>query len=167
LSTLWKRWALALTAVGVLLMAGEWILLVAGVKPHEMIVGAAAILCSTLFLHCVHSQSTLRLDFRAKDIAAGWRIPWYVLRGCWQITAVLFRDLFTSQRAGSFYRVSGFATSKQDPRLVARRVLATFYTTATPNFIIIGIDFNQSRLLFHQIDRGSVPAMTRQLGANS
>jgi hypothetical protein len=80
---------------------------------------------------------------------------------------VLLRDLFTSHRADSLYRVSGFSTSKDDPRLVSRRVLATIYTTASPNSIVIGIDYKQSRLLFHQVERSAVSEMTRRLGATS
>jgi hypothetical protein len=34
-----------------------------------------------------------------------------------------------------------------------------------PNFIVIGIDFHQSRMLFHQLRRSSVPKMTKSLGA--
>ena len=144
-----------------------WILFVAGTRPHEMIVGAGSILISMLFLVTVHNMSTLRLDFRASDLATCWRIPWYVISRCWEITVVLLRDLFTSRRAESLYRVSGFKTSKDDPLLVARRVLATAYTTAAPNFIVIGIDFNQSRMLFHQIERSGVSEMTKHLGASS
>jgi len=80
---------------------------------------------------------------------------------------VLLRDLLRSRRAGSFYRVSGFETSKDDPRLIGRRVLATVYTTISPNSIVIGIDFRQSRMLFHQIERSGVSKMAKGLGANS
>jgi hypothetical protein len=61
--------------------------------------------------------------------------------------------------------VSGFKTSKSDRRLIARRVFATFYTTMAPNFIVIGIDYRQSRMLFHQLERTSVSMMTKDLGA--
>jgi uncharacterized membrane protein YkvI len=157
--------ALGLTAI--LLMAAEWILLVAGTRLHELVVGAASVLVSALFLGVVIRMSTLSLEFRASDVATGWRIPWYVLSDCYTITRVLVRELFTGRPADSLYRVSGFTTSKSDPRLVARRVLATLYTTASPNSIVIGIDFHHGRMLFHQIERASVSRMTRSLGAGS
>jgi hypothetical protein len=156
-----------LAVFAILLMAAEWILLVSGTRPHEMIVGAICVLVSALFLAGVKKMSTLVLDFHVSDVIQGWRIPWYVLGDCYTITAVLLRDLFTSRRAESLYRVSGFKTSKDDPRLVARRVLATAYTTTAPNSIVIGIDFNQSRMLFHEIKRSGVSEMTKRLGANS
>jgi hypothetical protein len=82
-----------------------------------------------------------------------------------EIIVILLKDLLGIRRAGSFYRVCGFKTSKSDPQLVARRILATFYTTMAPNFIVIGIDFRQSRMLFHQLERSSVSQMTKALGA--
>ncbi len=152
-------------ALSVLVMAGEWILLVAGLKRDEMIVGALSVLASGLFLQFVYRAEDQKLDFRLKDLAACWRIPWYIVTGSWEITVILFKDLVGIKRASSFYRVSGFKTAKYDPVLVARRVLATAFTTTAPNFIIIGIDYEQSRMLFHQLERSSVPIMTQELGA--
>jgi len=149
----------------VVLMAGEWILLVAGTHLHEMMVGAASVLVSTLFLYFVYSSDTLHMTFRAADILTCWRIPWYLVSGIYEITAILLKDLLCIRRAGSFYRVSGFKTSKQDSLLLARRVLATAYTTVAPNFIVIGIDYQQSRMLFHQLKRSSIPKMSQKLGA--
>ena len=158
---------LSLAIFATVLMVLEWVLLVAGTRPHEMIVGSAAVLLSALFAAAVSGTSTLALEFNLFDVAQGWRIPWYVLGDCFTLTRVLLRDLFTSHRADSLYRVSGFSTSKDDPRLVGRRVLATIYTTASPNSIVIGIDYKQSRLLFHQVERSAVSEMTRRLGATS
>jgi hypothetical protein len=162
-----KAATVLLATIAIVLMAIEWILLVAGIRAHEMIVGGGSVLASTLFLAVVLKMSTLNLDFRVSDVVQCWRIPWYVLRDCYTITAVLFRDVLTSRRAKSLYMVSGFKTSKDDPRLLARRVLATIYTTTSPNSIVIGIDFHQSRMLFHQIEHSSVSKMTKNLGANS
>lgn len=162
-----QRARLPLAAFAILLMAVEWILLVAGTRGHEMIVGGGSVLLSAVFLADVHRTSNLAIDFGAADVAAGWRIPWYILSDCYTIIVVLMRDLFTSRRAASLYRVSGFKTSKDDPRMTAREVLATVYTTTSPNSIVIGIDVSQSRMLFHQIERSRMETMTKKLGANS
>lgn len=150
-------------------MAGEWILLVAGTHSHELIVGTGCVLASSLFLGNLYKMSRLDLDFHLSDVVQGWRIPWYILGDCFTITAVLLRDIFTSRCAESLYRVSGFKTSKDDPRLIARRVLATIYTTTSPNsiVIVIGIDFRQNRMLLHQLERSRISRMTKNLGANS
>jgi len=146
-------------------LAAGWVWLVAGTHLHEMMVGAAVVVVAALFLKTVHesSQNALRLEW--KDVAQCWRIPWYMASGIWEITVVLFKDLTHLTRAGSYYRVSGFKASKRDRVVIARTVLATVYTTTAPNFIVIGIDPELSRMLFHQIERSGVPKMTQALGA--
>jgi hypothetical protein len=154
-------------AVVAFCLAVGWVWLVAGTHLHEMMVGAEVVVMATLFLKAVHesSQNALRLEW--KDVVQCWRIPWYMASGIWEITVVLFKDLTYLSRAGSYYRVSGFKTSKRERAAIARTVLATVYTTTAPNFIVIGIDPDLSRMLFHQIERSSVPKMTRALGAQS
>lgn len=147
------------------LMAGEWTLMVGSTRGQEMLVGAASLLASFLFLGLVQSKSKVDVDFQLADVALAWRIPWNVLKDSWLIVVVLLRDLFTSQRAASLYRVSGFVTAKDDPCLVARRVLATLYTTMSPNSMVIDIDYAQSRMLFHQLRRSELPKLTKLLGA--
>ncbi|HEX5285129.1 MAG TPA: hypothetical protein VFW30_13485 [Bryocella sp.] len=152
-------------ALSVLIMAGEWILLVAGVKRDEMIVGALSVLASALFLQFVYRAEQQKLDIRLKDLATAWRLPGYIVRDTWVVTLVLMKDLLGIKRASSFYRVCGFKTSKDDPLLAGRRVLATAFTTVTPNSIVIGIDYEQSRMLFHQLQRAGVGKLAEELGA--
>lgn len=150
---------------GMLLIAGLWILFVGGTQFDEMIVGVGVLLLSCTFLYQVWRTETLELDFALRDLVQAWRIPWYVFTGISEIVAILIKDLFLIKKAASFYRVSGFKTSKSDPRLIGRRVLAIFFTTMAPNFIVVGVDCHQSRMLFHQLKRSSIPKMTRVLGA--
>ena len=157
--------SLRVTALVAVCLAVGWVWLVAGTHLHEMMVGAGVVVLATLYLKAVHdsSQNTLRLEW--KDVVQGWRIPWYIVSKNWEITVVLFKDFTYLRRAGSYYRVSGFKTSKRDRAAVGRSVLATVYTTAAPNFIVIGIDPESSRMLFHQIERSRVSKMTQALGA--
>ena len=159
--------AILVAVLAVVVMAAGWIMLVAGVKLDEMIVGAVSIIAASVFLFFVHRTSPLNLCFRVADFATGWTIPLQLVQRNWQITAVLIKDLLGIQPAESLFRVVGFKTGKDAPVLVARRVLATLYSTAAPNFIVIGIDYTQSRMLFHQIERSEISAMTRKLGAQS
>jgi hypothetical protein len=162
-----KPKAIFVASLAVLLMSAEWILLVAGTHIDEMIVGAASVLASGAFLFAVHRSSTLHTDFCLSDIAKGWRIPWYVVSDIFVITLVLFKDLFGIEKAKSLFRVSGFQTGKEDPVLVARHVLAIAYTSASPNTIVLGIDYTCSRMLFHQLKRAPLAQMTDDLGAKS
>jgi hypothetical protein len=81
------------------------------------------------------------------------------------MVVILAKDLLGFKKADSLFRVTGFKRAKTNPLSVARRVLATAYTTVAPNFIIIGIDPDRNRMLFHQLERSSVPKMTQALGA--
>jgi hypothetical protein len=162
-----KPKAIFVALLAVLLMSGEWILLVAGTHIHEMIVGIASVLASGAFLFVVHRSSTLHTDFRLADMAKGWRVPWYVASDIFVITLVLFKDLFGIEKAKSAFRVYGFRTGKEDPILVARRVLAIAYTSASPNTIVLGVDYTCSRMLFHQLKRTPLTQMTDDLGAKS
>lgn len=153
------------TTFSVSLVIALWILFVGGTRRDEMIVGVGVVLLTGGFLYAVWKTETLQLDLRFADIVQCWRIPWYILSGVYEIVILLAKDLLGVKRADSFYRVSGFKTSNSDAWLITRRVLATLYTTTAPNFIIIGIDYHQSRMLFHQLERSSVPKMTKALGA--
>jgi hypothetical protein len=146
------------------LMCAEWILLVAGMKPHEMLTGGASVAVAALFLCLILRSQTIAFNFLLSDVCTVWRVPWYILTNTYTLCSVLLKDLLGLGRAGSYYRVSGFKTSKQDPTLVARRVLATTYTTVSPNSIVIGIDYEQSRLLLHQVKRDEISEMTKKLG---
>lgn len=142
-----------------------WILFVGGTRRNEMLVGAGIGVISGMFAYKVWLVETLRVEFHLADIIQGWRIPWYILSGIYVTVVVLLKNLFRVGSADSFYRVSGFKTSKSDPRQIARRVLVTFYMTMSPNSIVIGIDYRQSRMLFHQLQRSSMSRMSKALGA--
>ena len=152
----------ALLAIG---LAIGWVWLVATTHLHEMIVGAAVVLVATLFLLLVHRSQPNVIQLHWKDVAQGWRIPWYMVRDTWVVTLVFLRDLLHLRPAGSYYRVCGFKCSQRDPAILGRGVLATIYMTMTPNSIVLGIDSTLSRMLFHQIQRSSVPKMIQALGA--
>jgi multisubunit Na+/H+ antiporter MnhE subunit len=146
-------------------LAIGWVWLVAGTHLHEMIVGAAVVAVATLFLLLVHRSQPNAIRLHWKDVAQGWRIPWYMVTDTWVVTLVFFKDLLHLSPAGSYYRVCGFKSSKRDPAVLGRGVLTTIYMTATPNTIALGIDPESSRLLFHQLQRTNLPKMVRALGA--
>lgn len=148
-----------------LLIVMLWIIFVGGVRRDEMIVGIGVLIGSVAFLYLVWRTETLNLDFKFQDIVQGWRIPWYIVSGIYEIILVLIWDLIHVKCADSLYRIGRFEPSKGDPRLEARRVLATFYTTMAPNFIVIGIDEHRNRTLFHQLKRSNIPKMKKALGA--
>jgi hypothetical protein len=151
-------------AIAVLVAVG-WIGLVGSTQPHELMVDAGVVTLLTLFAISLLRSERLELTFQLHDLLQCWRIPWYVVSGCWEITLLFLRDLLSGKRTGSYYRACSFRTNRRDPLLLARGILAVAYTTTAPNFIVIGIDTGQRQMLFHQIERSSVPKMTQSLGA--
>lgn len=143
---------------------GLWILFVASVHLHEMLVGLLTTLAATAFCAFVWRSRQRHLKLRARDVVQCWRIPWYLASGVAEITWVLLKDVLHVSPAKSLFRVSGFEPSS-DPVGMARRVLAVVYTTVAPNFIVLGIDERSRRMLFHQIERSDIPQMTQKLGA--
>src|ERR1700752_4327417 len=78
-------------------LAGLWIWLVAGIRLHEMIVGGCVVAVATIFLLTVRETDQWALDLRWEDVAQGWRVPWYIATGIWEITVVLLKDLLNIQ----------------------------------------------------------------------
>ena len=155
----------SMIAVLAISLAIGWVWLVVGTHLDEMIVGAAVVVVATLFLLLVHRSQPNAIQLHWKDVVQGWRIPWYMASDTWVVTLIFFKDLLHLRSAGSYYRVCGFKCSKRDPAILGRGVLTTIYMTATPNTIALGIDPQSSRMLFHQLERTSVPKMARALGA--
>ena len=160
------RRIIELVVIAMFLGAG-WIGLVGSTKPHELLVDIGVVALLTPFAASVLRSDWLTLNFQARDLVQGWRIPWYVLIRCGEITILLLRDLVLGQRTGSHYRACSFRINRQDPVLLARSILAVAYSTMAPNFIVIGIDAEQRQMLFHQVERSSVSRMSQRLGAQS
>jgi multisubunit Na+/H+ antiporter MnhE subunit len=107
-----------------------------------------------------------RFAFRISDVAQAWRIPWNVLNGTVEVFQALGKQLFSKRGADSAILAVPFDLGKKEnPIDAGRRALAITYTTATPNFIILGLVDRQDLMLYHQITPGDVRSMTRNLGA--
>lgn len=154
-------WLLFTSAIA----AALWGALVGTGKRDEMLLGVVCVAATVWFSWLVSRSSGLEFEFRGRDVAQVWRVPWYILVDLSTLTVVLVKDVLHIAPAGNLFRVCGFDSSKRDPVRMARDVLAVLYTTTSPNLIVIGIDIAQSRMLFHQLSRSDVPRMTKALGA--
>ena len=105
----------------------------------------------------------LRTEWRA--VAQVFRLPKYVVSGTWEICAVLARQLLLRKPAGSLFFSVPFEVGGDDDESAFRRALAIAFTTATPNFVILGIDRERGLLVYHQIKLSGIPEMTKKLGA--
>ncbi len=143
-----------------------WALLTSGFKAQESLLGVFAAIFAALVYLLIRRKSGRIFDPSLRNVLEAWRLPWYLLSGSWEIVKLLVEDLLGIEKAGSFYRSVSFDVGdSEDPRDIARRALATAYTTVAPNFIVVGIDARRKQLLFHQLSKSSVPKMTKNLGA--
>ncbi len=153
-------------AIALPVFYGFWIVFVGTFSAHELEVGILATLLAVAGTAVIDVQYPSRFEPSIRELLACWRLPWYLISGTWEIMKVAVTDLLGVSAAKSLFRVVPFdAGRKDDPRAVARRVLAATYTTIAPNFILLGINPSDQKLLFHQIERSSVPKMTQELGA--
>jgi multisubunit Na+/H+ antiporter MnhE subunit len=144
-----------------------WIVFVGTFSLHELLVGIIATFLATLGLLVVIVQYPPRFSPGISDLLACWRLPWYLLSGTWEVLYVAARDSIGGKRAQSLFRVSPFEADGHNPRTTARCALAVVFTTVAPNFIVLGVNASDQKMLFHQIERSSVPKMTEQLGAEA
>ena len=143
-----------------------WIVFSGTFSLHELLIGIVAAVLATIGLVVVRVQYPPRFAPSISDLVAIWRIPWYLLSGTWEIALVAAQDALEVEAADSLLRIASFrAGKKDDPHDTARRVLAVGYTTIAPNFIVLGVNASDQKLLFHQIRRSAVPKMTQSLGA--
>jgi hypothetical protein len=145
---------------GLLLAGGVWFLFVAPGSLHEAALGAVSASLTVVVTSLAWRRMKLHFAPTVHQISAGWRIPSSVMRETWRVTAILAADLF-GQRAGSHYRGAEFHALKNKNKGATQRILATAYTTISPNFIMIGI--NENKMLFHQLERSAIPKIIHSL----
>ncbi len=141
-----------------------WLVLVGSLHRDELLMGIVLSILATAFLAFVHSREGLELELCAADLLQCVWIPWYVVSGLVEILIVFVKDVGGIQPAKSLYLISGFR-ALHSPRGIVRRALAVVYTNATPNFIVLSIAPENSRMLYHALETSSMPRMTRNLGA--
>jgi multisubunit Na+/H+ antiporter MnhE subunit len=142
-----------------------WFLYVGKLQPDEAIFGAVASAIAAFAGKIVFEKHVAPLRAEWRNVAEIWRLPKYLVVGGWEILAVLFKQVFLRKPAESLFFSVPFDAGGDTDEDAFRRALAVGYTTATPNFVIIGVDRAHGRLVYHQIQKSEVPEMTKRLGA--
>jgi hypothetical protein len=160
---LWARlswWALDL---GILFWI--YLLFVGEVSKVELL--AAAIIAGLGFAAwlVVSAQPLMKLLGDPKPFLQGYRLVGYVFTDTWKVLLALFRQLAGGRPAESIFRAVPFADCGEGDRAATQRALAIAYSSATPNMIVLDVDLDAKRMLFHELVPSGVPEMTRRLGA--
>lgn len=149
------------------LLTALWLIFTESFNLQELLVGAVTIGMTLAFTVFIVATYPLHATFRASDIAQCWRIPSAMVVDTWTATRVLALDLLRGTPIQSSYGVCSFRTEEKDNDAHGRSVLATAYSSTTPNSIVIGIDVPRRRLLLHQLVRTELSQMLRNLGAKA
>ena len=142
-----------------------WGLLVGSVNRDEALVGGFAVVLTMLLLLVLHRCYPGSVTMRWQDLLHVTRVPLAVVRDAWAVIAVLFLDLFRREPISDLYRAVRWEHGDDHPRLRGRGVLATAAMSASPNTIVLGIDYGATLMILHQVKRAPMDAMARGLGA--
>ncbi len=142
---------------------GLWFLLAGTWSLHELYVALPFVVLATVGSTLAWPRRPFAADLRA--VSQVWRLPKYVATGTGEILVVLWRQLFGRRPAESLLLAVPFEGGPDERAAKLRGALAVAYTSATPNFLVLGIDPERGVLLYHQVKLGPIPEMTRRLGA--
>jgi len=153
-------------ALSAILAFAAWLAFVGNVSRQELALGAASALFSSALSAFVLKRMGIPLRVKLSDAVNVCWVPWYLITDAWEILVVLAKDIAGVSRARSLFRAIPFECMS-GRRGFVRRALAVVCTTATPSFIVIGIDEEHRLMLFHQVQRSETPRMTLNLGAGA
>ena len=143
-------------------LLGLWFLFVYQLSIVELIAGAAAAVLTLgalgLSLHAV----PLRFKPEARWLSRVFFLPVMVVKDTLVLVRALAR-LTTGSRIYSLFQVTHFAATAEGPRPNAKRVLAVAFTTVSPNSIVVGIDRKTGLLLFHELEKTTLPEILEDL----
>ena len=145
-----------------------WLVFVGTFARWEMLVGIGVALLAAVVICIVQHADNAHFRPTSQDLWQILFVPWLIFQETYEILLVALRDLFGGRKAVSAFRLLSFETGKiSDPRSTGRRVLAVTYSTMAPNFIVLGINVRDGYLSFHQIQRGGIPKLLKNLGARA
>jgi multisubunit Na+/H+ antiporter MnhE subunit len=152
------------SAIEYLILIGLWLLFVSMLKPQEIVAGLIAALIAAVADGTVKSADFAKFKPRPGWLSLIFWETWYALDGTWAIMAALFKHIAGRESEAEFASVRVDAGG-DDAEGWARRTLLTAYMTIPPNYIVLGIDVKQQRMLVHQVSPTDVPLIAQKLGA--
>jgi multisubunit Na+/H+ antiporter MnhE subunit len=156
----WITWAVTFIA-----LYGVYLLFVSTLTKPELFAGILSTVIATVAAGVFGTVGVVHFNPKLREILEAWRLPYYAVQGSWELFKALANQLFTKKGADSLIRAVSFEVGDEDAHSAGRRALAVFYTTLTPNFVVLGIAHKQALLLYHQVLPGDVLQMTINLGA--
>jgi hypothetical protein len=158
----WLSWFITF-----IVLFGVYLLYVSTLVKIELVAGIVCTIVATVASAIFCAVGIVHFSVTIRQLLEAWRLPGYAVQGSWEVFKALGRQLFTRRGADSLIRAVPFEVGDNEAPSAGRRALAVLYTTATPNFIVLGIAHKQALLLYHQVLPGPVLQMTINLGAQA
>jgi multisubunit Na+/H+ antiporter MnhE subunit len=149
---------LLLVVVGAIQL-GLWMAYVDNPSRAEWIIGSIAAIFASGAAYATVRVAHFRFRPTFRMLIQGWRIPWNVLSETWDLAVATYRQFFHLVHRSRITAVP-FRYGTHGGHDVARRMLAAFYSTLTPNTVVIGFVCEQNVLLHHQmVSRDASPIL--------
>lgn len=147
----------------------NWMLFISQWNRSDASVGCVAAAFTIIAIWLVKKEFLSFPSAHLQWFLAGFSIPKYVLSGTIEAFKAMILQVFKKDQKLSILQFVPFEVGSQDFSSEVLMALAVIYTTCTPNFVILGIDYqsgeSHGKLIYHQLLRTPVPKMTQKLGA--
>ncbi|HLH30954.1 MAG TPA: hypothetical protein VKY31_07100 [Terriglobia bacterium] len=147
-----------------LLMVALWFAFVAKTELAEALIGIGAAALAATADAAVRRSRIAKFRPKPAWLLEAWRLPGDILRDTILVFKALLRQLILHKKPQNILRSIPFDSGGHSARSSARRALALFFTTISPNFIVIGIDNDKNSMLIHQVEPSEVSEVTKRLG---
>lgn len=135
-----------------------WMLLVFKTEPAEIVAGAVAAAFAATGAELVRSRGYAPFAPRLEWSRGLLRLPREVVFDTWRMARLLIRHLIRGESIQGCFRIVHFsAGSRDDPHAQARRAVAEWLGSVSPNTYVLGIDEHHHVAVVHQLIRDDVP----------
>lgn len=141
---------------------GLWFLFVYQLSLIELAAGAAAAALTVVAMRVSLRAVPLRFKPEARWLSRSFNLPVTVVKDMVVLLRALAR-LVMRKKIPSLFQVTHFGAIADNPRANAKRVLAVAFTSVSPNSIVIGINRENGLLLFHELEKTSLPKILEEL----
>lgn len=137
---------------------GLWIVFVFKTEPAEFVAGALAAALAATGAELVRARGYAPFAPELAWSRSLLRLPKEVVVDTWRMASLLVRHLARRERIQGCTRIVHFSAGPHDdPRAAARRTVAEWLASVSPNTYVMGIDERHQVAVVHQLIRSELP----------
>lgn len=145
-------------------LAGAWLVFVGTFDAAESYVGAIVAALGAVASNVVLERRIVAFYVRPRLLLIGARIFRDVAADTLVVLAVLAERMLGAREPAAKLVAVPFGACGDDKRSAARRAMAIAFTTIAPNSLVLGIDRERRRAVFHQLRDAPTPPPLVELG---